>query len=191
VITKVPAYYPGAGRRVYPGLVQLGAFISMNAKRHVNAHIAMYNELVRGDGEAAAVREKFYDEYLSVMDVTAEYFLTTVDQVFIKHALPRGTLTWRGEKVDPSAIRSTALLTVEGELDDLCSPGMTVAAHDLCTSLTPIQREHLLQPGVGHYGVFNGRRFRDEIMPRISRFMRRHAHGAPTLSPAAAQRSIA
>jgi len=158
-------------------MVQLGAFISMNAKRHVNAHIAMYNELVHGDGEAAAVREKFYDEYLSVMDVTAEYFLTTAEQVFMKHALPRGTLTWRGEKVDMSAVHATALMTVEGELDDLCSPGMTVAAHDLCTSLTAAQREHLLQPGVGHYGVFNGRRFREEIMPRISRFMRKHDHG--------------
>jgi poly(3-hydroxybutyrate) depolymerase len=100
----------------------------MNAKRHIDAHINMYTELVRGDGESAAVRAKFYDEYLSVMDVTAEYFLTTVEQVFIRHSLPRGTLTWRGERVDPSAIRSTALLTVEGELDDLCSPGMTVAA---------------------------------------------------------------
>jgi poly(3-hydroxybutyrate) depolymerase len=177
VITKVPPYYPGAGRRVYPGLVQLGAFISMNAKRHMNAHINMYNELVRGDGEAAGVRAKFYDEYLSVMDVTAEYFLTTVEQVFIKHALPRGTLTWRGERVDLAAIRRTALLTVEGELDDLCSPGMTVAAQNLCSSLTAAQRDHLLQPGVGHYGVFNGRRFREEIMPRISRFMRTHAHG--------------
>jgi len=177
IITKVPPYYPGAGRRVYPGLVQLGAFISMNAKRHMNAHISMYNELVRGDGEAAGVRAKFYDEYLSVMDVTAEYFLTTVEQVFIKHALPRGTLTWRGERVDLAAIRHTALLTVEGELDDLCSPGMTVAAQSLCSSLTAAQRDHLLQPGVGHYGVFNGRRFREEIMPRISRFMRTHAHG--------------
>jgi poly(3-hydroxybutyrate) depolymerase len=189
VITKVPVYYPGAGRRVYPGMVQLGAFISMNAKRHVNAHIAMYNELVRGDGEAAAVREKFYDEYLSVMDVTAEYFLTTAEQVFMKHALPNGTLTWRGEKVDLSAVRSTALMTVEGELDDLCSPGMTVAAHDLCTSLTAAQREHLLQPGVGHYGVFNGRRFREEIMPRISRFMRKHEHGGR--ATATSYRSIA
>jgi poly(3-hydroxybutyrate) depolymerase len=177
IITKLPAYYPGTGRRVYPGMVQLAAFVSMNAKRHIDAHIHMFNELVRGDGEAAAVRSKFYDEYLSVMDVTAEYFLTTVDHVFIRHSLPRGALTWRGERVDPSAIRSTALLTVEGELDDLCSPGMTVAAHDLCSSLTPLQRDHLLQPYVGHYGVFNGRRFREEIMPRIARFIRAHEHG--------------
>jgi poly(3-hydroxybutyrate) depolymerase len=154
----------------------------MNAKRHIDAHINMYTELVRGDGESAAVRAKFYDEYLSVMDVTAEYFLTTVEQVFIRHSLPRGTLTWRGERVDPSAIRSTALLTVEGELDDLCSPGMTVAAQDLCSSLTASQRDHLLQPGVGHYGVFNGRRFREEIMPRIARFIRTHAHGVRPMS---------
>jgi poly(3-hydroxybutyrate) depolymerase len=176
VITLVPPYYPGAGRRVYPGKLQLVAFVSMNAKRHIDAHINMFNELVRGDVEAAAVRTKFYDEYLSVMDVTAEYFLTTAEHVFIKHSLPRGTLTWRGQRVDCSAIRKTALLTVEGELDDLCSPGMTVAAHDLCSSLTALQRDHLLQPGVGHYGVFNGRRFRDEIMPRIARFIRTHEH---------------
>jgi poly(3-hydroxybutyrate) depolymerase len=183
VVTKLPAYYPGAGRRIYPGMLQLGAFISMNAKRHIDAHINMFNELVRGDDEAAAVRETFYDEYLSVMDVTAEYFLTTVDQVFIRHSLPRGTLMWRGQRVDPGAIRRTALLTVEGELDDLCSPGMTLAAHDLCTSLTPTQRDHLLQPGVGHYGVFNGRRFRQEIMPRIASFIRNHAHAAAASSP--------
>jgi poly(3-hydroxybutyrate) depolymerase len=174
VITKVPSYYPGAGRRIYPGWVQLGAFISMNAKRHLDAHIHMFNELVKGDGEAAAVRSKFYDEYLSVMDVTAEYFCTTVEHVFINHSLPRGLLTWRGQRVDPSAIRSTALLTVEGELDDLCSPGMTVAAQGLCSSLADWQRDHLLQPGVGHYGVFNGRRFREEIMPRIAKFIRSH-----------------
>jgi poly(3-hydroxybutyrate) depolymerase len=183
VVTKLPAYYPGAGRRIYPGMLQLGAFISMNAKRHIDAHINMFNELVRGDDEAAAVRETFYDEYLSVMDVTAEYFLTTVDQVFIRHSLPRGTLMWRGQRVDPGAIRRTALLTVEGELDDLCSPGMTLAAHDLCTSLTPTQRDHLLQPGVGHYGVFNGRRFRQEIMPRIASFIRNHADAASAISP--------
>ena len=172
--TVLPAYYPGAGRRVYPGFMQLGAFLSMNAARHIDAHINMYNELVRGDGESAAARQKFYDEYLSVMDVTAEYFLQTVDHVFQRHSLPLGTLTWHGQRVDPSLIRSTALLTVEGELDDISAPGQTYAAQALCSSLTDAQRDHLLQPGVGHYGIFNGRRWREAILPRIASFVRAH-----------------
>jgi poly(3-hydroxybutyrate) depolymerase len=175
LISTVPAYYPGAGRQVYPGYVQLSAFISMNTNRHINAHINMYNELVRGDGEAAAARQKFYDEYLSVMDVTAEYFLQTIDRIFLRHSLPLGTFTWQGERVDLSAIRETALLTVEGELDDICAPGQTVAAHEMCPSLTAGQRDHLLQPGVGHYGIFNGRRWREAIVPHISRFIRLHS----------------
>jgi poly(3-hydroxybutyrate) depolymerase len=175
VITTVPAYYPGAGRRVYPGFMQLAAFISMNTTRHVNAHINMYNELVRGDEEAAGARKQFYDEYLSVMDVTAEYYLQTIDQIFLRHTLPLGTLTWRGERVDLTAIRNTAMLTVEGELDDICAPGQTVAAQGLCSSLTAVQRDHLLQPGVGHYGIFNGRRWREAIVPHISRFIRLHS----------------
>jgi poly(3-hydroxybutyrate) depolymerase len=175
LISTVPAYYPGAGRRVYPGFVQLSAFISMNTNRHINAHINMYNELVRGDDESAAARQAFYDEYLSVMDVTAEYYLQTIDRIFLRHALPLGTLTWQGERVDLAAIRDTAMLTVEGEFDDICAPGQTVAAQGLCTSLTAAQRDHLLQPGVGHYGIFNGRRWREAIVPHISRFIRRHA----------------
>jgi poly(3-hydroxybutyrate) depolymerase len=173
--TAVPAYYAGAGRRVYPGFMQLGAFISMNVTRHIDAHIKMYNELVRGDGEPAAARRAFYDEYMSVMDVTAEYFLQTIDHVFQRHSLPNGTFTWRGRLVEPAAIRSTALLTVEGELDDISAPGQTVAAQALCSSLSPDRRDHLLQPGVGHYGIFNGRRWRESIMPRIAFFIRQHA----------------
>jgi poly(3-hydroxybutyrate) depolymerase len=173
--TRVPAYYPGGGRRVYPGFMQLSAFISMNATRHIDAHIKMYNELVRGDGESAAARQTFYDEYLSVMDVTAEYYLQTIDHIFQRHSLPLGTLTWRGERVDLSAIDSTALLTVEGELDDISAPGQTLAAQTLCSSLRDTQRDHLLQPGVGHYGIFNGRRWREAIMPRISAFVHQHA----------------
>jgi poly(3-hydroxybutyrate) depolymerase len=175
VTTRVPAYYPGAGRRVYPGFMQLGAFLSMNASRHIDAHINMYNELVRGDGESAEMRRKFYDEYMSVMDVTGEYYLQTIDHIFQRHSLPLGTLTWRGERIDPAAIQSTALLTVEGELDDISAPGQTLAAQDLCSSLRDSQRDHLLQPGVGHYGIFNGRRWREAIVPRIARFVRMHA----------------
>jgi poly(3-hydroxybutyrate) depolymerase len=175
VTTRVPAYYPGAGRRVYPGFMQLGAFLSMNASRHIDAHIKMYNELVRGDGESAEMRRKFYDEYMSVMDVTGEYYLQTIDHIFQRHSLPLGTLTWRGERVNPAAIESTALLTVEGELDDISAPGQTLAAQDLCSSLRDSQRDHLLQPGVGHYGIFNGRRWREAIVPRIARFVRMHA----------------
>jgi poly(3-hydroxybutyrate) depolymerase len=175
VITTVPAYYPGAGRRVYPGFMQLAGFISLNPTRHYDAHVKMFNELVRGDGEAAAVRQTFYDEYLSVLDMSAEFFLQTLDHIFMRHSLPLGTLTWHGERVDLAAIRSTALLTVEGELDDIAAPGQTVAAHGLCTSLLPTQRDHLLQPGVGHYGIFNGRRWRDSIVPHIARFIRLHA----------------
>ncbi len=175
VITTVPAYYPGGGRRVYPGFMQLGAFISMNATRHIDAHISMFNELVRGDGESAAARKAFYDEYLSVMDITAEYYLQTIDHIFQRHSLPTGNLIWRGERVDPAAIRKTALFTVEGELDDISAPGQTLAAQDLCSSLNATQRDHLLQPGVGHYGIFNGRRWRESIQPRIAGFIRAHA----------------
>ena len=173
--TTLPAYYRGAGRRVYPGFMQLGAFISMNPTRHIDAHINMYNELVRGDGESAANRQRFYAEYMSVMDVTAEYYLQTIDNVFQRHTLPRGTMTWNGERVEPAAIRSTALLTVEGELDDISAPAQTYAAHALCSSLASDQRDHLLQRGVGHYGIFNGRRWRESIAPYIAAFIRKHA----------------
>jgi poly(3-hydroxybutyrate) depolymerase len=175
VTTGVPAYYPGAGRRVYPGFMQLSAFISMNATRHIDAHINMYNELVRGDGESAENRRKFYNEYLSVMDVTAEYYLQTIDHIFQRHSLPAGTYTWHGERVQLEAIASTALLTVEGELDDISAPGQTLAAQRMCSSLKDAQRDHLLQPGVGHYGIFNGRRWRESIMPRIAQFVRLHS----------------
>lgn len=173
--TTLPPYYKGAGRRVYPGFMQLGAFLSMNPKRHIDAHISMYNELVRGDGESAGNRQRFYDEYMSVMDVTAEYFLQTIETVFQQHSLPRGTLRWHGQLVDPSAIRSTALLTVEGELDDISAPAQTYAAHTLCSSLPADRHDHLLQRGVGHYGIFNGRRWRENIAPYIGAFVRKHA----------------
>ncbi|GAC1588435.1 MAG: polyhydroxyalkanoate depolymerase [Candidatus Velthaea sp.] len=163
----VPPYYRGAGRKVYPGFVQLGAFLSMNPRRHAEAHIKMYNELVAGDGDTARARRAFYDEYFSVMDVSAEYYLQTVDMIFQQHALPRGIMTWRGRPVDTTLIEKTALMTVEGELDDISAPGQTLAAHAMCPAIPDAKREQYMQPGVGHYGIFNGRHWRDEIAPRI------------------------
>jgi poly(3-hydroxybutyrate) depolymerase len=172
--TIVPARYTGAGRKVYPGFMQIGAFISMNASRHLDAHIEMFNDLVRGDDESAEARRAFYNEYLSVMDVTAEYYLQTVETVFRTHALPRGTMLWRGTPVVPQAIERTALMTVEGENDDISAPGQTVAAQALCPRLPASKREHYLAPNVGHYGIFNGRRWRTEIAPRIGTFIRKN-----------------
>lgn len=172
---RVPPYYRGAGRKVYPGFVQLGAFLSMNARKHVDAHIEMYNDLVAGDGETARARRAFYDEYLAVMDVPAEYYLQTVDVVFQRQALPSGTLSWRGRLVEPAAIERTALMTVEGEFDDTSAPGQTLAAQALCANIPAGKREHYLQSGVGHYGIFNGRRWRQQIAPRVGAFIARNA----------------
>ncbi|MGB8267082.1 MAG: polyhydroxyalkanoate depolymerase [Candidatus Velthaea sp.] len=169
--TIVPARYPGAGRRVYPGFLQIGAFIAMNTKRHVDTHIEMFNDLVRGDGDSAAARRKFYDEYLTVMDVTAEYYLQTIETVFKTFALPRGTMMWRGEPVLPKAIERTALMTVEGENDDISAPGQTLAAQALCSSIPDSKRANYLVPGVGHYGIFNGSRWRSDISKRITDFI--------------------
>jgi poly(3-hydroxybutyrate) depolymerase len=174
VLTRVPAYYPGAGRRVYPGFLQLGGFISMNASRHFDAHLKMFRHLVQGDGDSADAHRRFYDEYLAVMDVPAEYYLETIDRVFQRRLLPAGEMTWRGLPVEPSAIERTALLTVEGELDDISAPGQTLAAHALCDGLASGQKHDLLQKGVGHYGIFNGRRWREGIKPAIGDFIRRH-----------------
>ncbi|BDE05536.1 esterase [Vulcanimicrobium alpinum] len=171
---RVPSWYRGAGRRVYPGFLQLGAFVAMHPDRHIEAHLKIFNALVRGDDEDAAKRRAFYDEYLSVMDIPAEFYLQTVDVVFKRAALMSGTMTWRGRPVDPAAIARTALMTVEGELDDISGPGQTFAAHGLTTSILAEDREHLLQPGVGHYGVFNGRRYRESIYPRIAEFIAAH-----------------
>ncbi len=169
--TRVPSWYRGAGRRVYPGFLQLGAFMAMNQNRHVDAHAKIFADLVRGDGESARARRAFYDEYLSVMDMTAEFYLQTVDVVFQRAALARGTLTWRGRPVDLAAIRRTALLTVEGELDDISAPGQTYAAHALCSGIPAELRAHHLEPGVGHYGIFSGRHWRATIAPRIAAFI--------------------
>lgn len=174
VIATVPLYYAGAQREVYPGFVQLGGFMSMNMDRHVGEHIKLFRHLVRGDGESAESHRKFYDEYLSVMDVTAEFYLQTVENIFQKHQLPKGEYIWRGQKVDIAAITRTALLTVEGELDDISAPGQTVAAQALCSGLSADKKQSLLQANVGHYGIFNGKKYRELILPVIRDFIRKH-----------------
>ena len=171
VITKVPFPHPGVMREVYPGFLQLQGFVSMNLDRHVDAHNNLFVHLVKGDGDSATKHREFYDEYLAVMDLTAEYYLQTVDTVFILHSLPKGTMTHRGRRIDPSKIHNTALLTVEGEHDDISGVGQTEAAHKLCFNIPAEKKMHYLQLGVGHYGVFNGSRFRSEVAPRISDFI--------------------
>jgi poly(3-hydroxybutyrate) depolymerase len=171
LIGSVPFRYRGARRRVYPGFMQLSAFVSMNLDRHIRAHLDQFKNLVRGDGDSVAAHRKFYDEYLAVMDLPAEFFLQTVKKVFQDHDLPRGALTFRHRPVEPAAIRRTALFTVEGELDDICAIGQTMAALDLCTNLKPAMKRHHLQTGVGHYGVFNGKRWANEIYPQVREFV--------------------
>ena len=171
VITKVPFPNPGFMRDVYPGFLQLNGFVSMNLDRHIEAHKQLFLNLVRGDGDSAHKHKEFYDEYLAVMDLAAEYYLQTVDTVFVRHALPKGEMTHRGRPIDPGRIRNTALLTIEGELDDISGVGQTEAAHRLCPNIPADLQAHWLQPGVGHYGVFNGSRFRSEIAPRIADFV--------------------
>jgi poly(3-hydroxybutyrate) depolymerase len=174
VIARVPFPHPGFMREVYPGFLQLTGFISMNLDRHLDAHRQMFEHLVSGDGDSADKHREFYDEYLAVMDLTAEFYLQTVETVFIQHALPKGQMTHRDTKVDPSRIRRVALLTIEGEHDDISGLGQTQAAHRLCTSIPADKKAHYMQPSVGHYGVFNGSRFRAEIAPRIADFIRTH-----------------
>ena len=170
-ITRVPFPHLGAFREVYPGFLQLSGFMAMNFDRHLTAHYDMYKHLVAGDGDSAEKHRDFYDEYLAVMDLTAEFYLETVDKVFVQHALPKGELMHRDKPVDLTAVRRVALMTVEGEKDDISGVGQTKAAHDLCVNIPDDLRAEYLQMGVGHYGVFNGSRFRSEIAPRISDFM--------------------
>ena len=167
LIACVPWIHPGAWRRVYPGFVQLTSFMAMNMDRHTKAHERLYLHLLRGEQAEAQVIESFYDEYFAVLDLPAEFFLETVDIVFQRALLARGELMHRGRKVDPGAIRHTALLTVEGERDDICGIGQTAAAHDLCTNLKPYMKRHHMQPSVGHYGVFNGRRWETQVYPIV------------------------
>ena len=172
LVQTVPPPYPGFGRRVYPGFMQLSGFMGMNLDRHVGAHLRMFEHLVTGDGESAEAHRRFYDEYLAVMDMPAEYFLETVERVFQEHHLPRGLFTHRGVTVDTAAICDTALMTVEGERDDISGVGQTEAAHRLCPNVPAERRRHRLQARVGHYGIFNGRRWRNEILPDVADFIR-------------------
>ena len=170
----MPWPYPGRGRQVYPGFLQLSGFMTMNLDRHMQAQKDMFMHLVHGDGDSADKHREFYDEYLAVMDLTAEFFLQTVDTVFVQHLMPRGLMTSRGRAVDLSAIRRPALMTVEGEKDDITGTGQCRAALDLCVNIPADRKLHFECPKVGHYGVFNGSRFRSEIAPRMARFMRAH-----------------
>ncbi|WP_333794774.1 polyhydroxyalkanoate depolymerase [Hyphomicrobium sp.] len=171
-VTIVPWPYAGAGRRVYPGFLQLSGFMSMNLDRHAKAHKDLFHHLVTGDGCSAEKHREFYDEYLAVMDLTAEFYLDTIDQVFVRHALPKGEMMHRGRRIDPSRIRRAALMTIEGEKDDITGLGQCRAALDLCAGLPAERKIHVACDGVGHYGVFNGSRFRAEIAPRIAQFVR-------------------
>jgi poly(3-hydroxybutyrate) depolymerase len=186
VITKVPFPNPGFMRDVYPGFLQLHGFMSMNLDRHIEAHRNLFLHLVKGDGDSAQKHKEFYDEYLAVMDLTAEFYLQTVDTVFVRHALPKGEMMHRDRPVDPKQIRRVALLTIEGEHDDISGVGQTEAAHRLCVNLPPERQAHWLQPGVGHYGVFNGSRFRAEIAPRIADFISSMSQSAQSRSTASA-----
>lgn len=172
MIYTVPLPNTGAFRRVYPGFVQLGGFISMNQDMHIDAHRRYFNHLVEGDCDSAAKHREFYDEYLAVLDLTQEFYIQTIDEVFQKHSLATGKMTHRGRKVNPAAITDVALMTVEGERDDISGIGQTQAAHDLCFNIPESKQFDYIQSGVGHYGVFNGKRFRNEIQPRIRDFIR-------------------
>lgn len=171
MIYTVPPPYPGMGRRVYPGFVQLASFMSMNKAKHQEAHQRYFQDLVKGDGDSADKHLEFYDEYLSVLDLTEEFYLQTIDIVFQQHLLPKGELTHRGRPVRPDLITDIGLMTVEGENDDISGIGQTQAAHTLCSAIPEAMKEDYVQPNVGHYGVFNGRRFREEIYPRVRDFI--------------------
>jgi len=173
VIERVPAKYPGFMRRVYPGFMQHLGFVAMNPDRHLNAHWDYFNQLLEGDDDSADRHRDFYDEYNAVLDLPAEYYLDTVKTVFQDFALPKGRMFVRETLVRPQAITQTALLTIEGELDDISGFGQTEAAHQLCTSIPMARREHYRVPRVGHYGIFSGRRWRELIYPRVAEFIRK------------------
>lgn len=183
VIADVPMYYPGAYRHVYPGFIQLSGFMSMNLDRHVGQHMNFYKHLIQGDGDSAEAHRKFYNEYNAVMDLPAEFYLQTVDVVFQRHLLPKGQMKWRDPLTDqlhdvrPQDIKRTALLTIEGELDDISARGQTTAAHDLCYTLAQTKQFHHFQLGCGHYGIFNGGKWRKEIMSRVRNFIRMNDTG--------------
>ena len=183
VIMQVPWPNPGFARDVYPGFLQLSGFMGMNLDRHLIAHKDFFMHLVKNDGDSAEKHRDFYDEYLAVMDLTAEFYLQTVETVFVRHDLPKGQMKHRGELVDLTAVKNVALFTVEGENDDISGVGQTQAAHDLCVNIPDAMRAHYMQPSVGHYGVFNGSRFRAEIVPRIVDFMASHGRKARQSAP--------
>ena len=170
----MPPRYDGAFRRVYPGFLQLAGFMTMNLDRHITAHVDMFRHLVRGDGDSAEQTRVFYDEFMSVMDLPADFYLQTIKRVFQDQALPLGEFVSRDRLVEPQAIGRTALLTIEGENDDICAVGQTGAAHALLSGLADAKKERHVQPKVGHYGVFNGRRWRGEIYPKVRDFIRTH-----------------
>ncbi len=175
VIHTVPSNYPGAGRRVYPGFLQHAGFLAMNPSRHFRSHWDFYGDLVRGDLDDAEEHRRFYDEYNAVLDMPAEYYLDTIETVFQQHSLPRGTWQIRGETVSPAAIRDTAMLTIEGELDDISGLGQTRAAHGLCSGIAEQNKWHYEVTGAGHYGIFSGRRWRQSVYPEVGRFIRAHS----------------
>jgi len=171
LINYVPFQCKGAFRKVYPGFVQLTAFVSMNLERHIKQHMDLHNHLAKGETEKAATIKTFYDEYFAVMDLPAEFYIETVRDVFQEHLLPQGKLTFRGRTVDPAAVRRMGLMTVEGERDDICSIGQTLAAQELCTGVRAYRRVHHMQAGVGHYGVFSGKKWNNEIYPLLRDFV--------------------
>ena len=175
LIHPVPQNYPGAGRKVYPGFLQHTGFMAMNPERHFMSHWDFYQDLVKGDLDDADSHRRFYDEYNAVLDMPAEYYLQTVRVVFQEHLLPKGLWDVNGERVRPAAIRGTALLTIEGELDDISGAGQTRAAHKLCTGIDEHQRQHLTVKGAGHYGIFSGRRWREKVYPEVREFFPAHA----------------
>jgi poly(3-hydroxybutyrate) depolymerase len=172
VIHRVPVGHPGSGRRVYPGILQLSAFMSLDPHRHVDAHVGLFKDVLKGERDSADKRRRFYDEYFAVMDLPAEFYLQTVHEVFHRHSLPQGTMLHRGTPIRLEAIRRTALMTIEGGEDDITTPGQTFAAHGLLSGIPAEWKEHHLQEGAGHYGTFSGRRFREQIAPRMRAFFR-------------------
>ncbi len=181
VIFKVPSSYPGYLREVYPGFLQHAGFVAMNPDRHVNSHWEYYLDLIKGDQDDVEAHRRFYDEYNAVLDLPAQYYLDTIEIVFQDHRLPEGTWQVRGERVAPESIRNVALFTIEGELDDISGSGQTQAAHDLCGGIPEANRRHLTAIGVGHYGIFSGRRWREMISPQIANFIRAHDSGSPPI----------
>lgn len=179
VVMNVPWPQAGFGRPVYPGFIQLSSFMAMNQDKHVDAHKRYYKNLIKGDGASTQKHREFYEEYLAVMDLTAEFYLQTIDKIFQRHLLPRGELDHRGHIVDPAKITQTALMTVEGEDDDISGIGQTQAAHDLCINIPDPMRTDYVQPSAGHYGVFNGKRWETQIQPRVRDFIRAHDRETP------------